>query len=171
MAVDSEKFKELYLFQKSQFEDEINRFNRLEDKAVRYLGSLTIAVSAFVIIVRWGAEKFIPPTNILEWVTVILISITLVAVVSAWSCVFCALQLQTLIKLNSDESMINYFKENKKETVYLGLAQRYSESCLKVAAEYEKKLKHVRKGYKEIIFAGWCFIISLVLIFSNIWNA
>jgi len=59
MAVDKDKYKALYEYQKAQFDDEKTRYSKLEDKATKYLTSLTIVISAYILIVG----KFIGASN------------------------------------------------------------------------------------------------------------
>ncbi|PCJ31712.1 MAG: hypothetical protein COA90_05465 [Gammaproteobacteria bacterium] len=169
MAVDIEKYKLLYEFQQEQFASERQRFTRLEDKSIKYLTSISIAITLYILLIRWAFEKIVPPSDFLGWLTVCSVAITFLAISSAWSFIFQSIKLQNLIKMQSDKTMIEYFKINKREVVYLGLAKKYSEATEKIEIEIEKKLKYINKGYAEIVFSAWCFFISTILIFIKIW--
>ncbi len=170
MAVDVEKYKLLYEFQQEQFNAEKQRFSRLEDKSVKYLTSITIAFTAYVLLIRWAFEKIIPPDDFLSWLTVSSVGLTFLVISSAWSFVFRSIKLQDSIKMQSDKTMIEYFKNNKKEVVYLGLAKKYSEATVKLEIEIKEKLKYINRGYSEIVFAAWSFLISTILIFTTMWT-
>jgi uncharacterized membrane protein YkvA (DUF1232 family) len=167
--VDHEKYKALYDYQKDQFESESGRFNRLEDKAVRYLTSITVAVSAYILLVRWSADKIIPPSGFLDWLVVISIVFTIISMASSWSFIFRSIKLQDLMKMPAGNEVSDLFHENERATVYLSLSRRYSEAAKEKERQYNLKLKNVRKGYSEIVFSGWCFLISISLIFANVW--
>lgn len=169
MAVDTEKFEALYEYQKQQFDEQRLRFDRLESKSTRYLGSITIAVSAYVLLVRGVMEQLLPPSGLLGWLVVVSIVVTFVSLASAWSMIFRSMKLQKLVKMDSSSATTEYFKRNKKESVYLGLAEKYSQATGMLSQEYEIKLEYVRKGYNEICFTGWCFFISTILIFAQVW--
>ncbi|HDX8376592.1 hypothetical protein [Aeromonas dhakensis] len=170
MTVDIEKYKLLYDFQKEQLAEERQRYTRLEDKSVKYLTSLTFALTAYILLVRWVSKSIFPPEGMLSWIVVVSISLTFLALCSSWSLILRSLQLQDLIKLQTDNTMIEYFKKNKREVVYLELAKKQSKAIAAINVEYEKKLALVRKGYQDIVFSGWCFFVSIVLIFIKIWN-
>lgn len=169
MAIDSEKYKTLYEFQKSQFEDERDRYNRLEDKSVKYLTSITIAMTGYILLLRWTLSEVIPPTSLMSWIVVILMLMTLMAMASSWSFVFRSIKLQNLIKIQSNDEMINYFKSNKKETVYLGLAKKYGEAIVLINYEYTEKLNNVRKAYSEITISAWLLFASIMSIIIHYW--
>ena len=169
MAIDSEKYKALYEFQKSQFEEERDRYRRLEDKSVKYLTSITIAMTGYILLLRWTLSEVVPPTSINSWVVVILMIMTLAAMASSWSFVFRSIKLQSLIKMQSNDEIINYFKNNKKETVYLGLARKYTDAIALINDEYTEKLNNVRKAYSEITFSAWLLLASLISIIIHYW--
>lgn len=169
MAVDNEKYKALYEYQKDQFESESERFNRLEDKAVKYLTSITVAVSAYVLLVRWCADKIIPPSGLMDWLVVISVVFTIVAMASSWSFIFRSIKLQDLMKMPAGDQVSELFHNNERASIYLSLSKRYSEAAKEKERQYSLKLKNVRKGYSEIVFSGWCFLISVSLMFANVW--
>jgi hypothetical protein len=170
VAVDSEKYKFLYEYQQEQFLAEKHRYSRLEDKSIRYLTSITIAVSAYVLIVRWAFERLVEVNSIKSWLTLISIVITIIAMCSAWSFIFRSIKLQKSIRMPSDIESIDYFKYNKKEVVYLGLAKKYSFATQELLVEIDQKLKNIKKGYMDIIFSAWSFLISITLIFITMWT-
>jgi len=170
MAVNIDKYKALYEYSKDQYNAENERFNRLEDKAVKYLSSITVAVGVYVLLVRWSAHKVIPPSDIVSWFAVISIVVTFLLMVTSWSFIFRSLRLQDLKKMPVGNEITEYFKNNNQAVVYLGLAKKYSDAAKAKESEYNSKLLNVRKGYSEIVLAGWSFVISVLLIFLTIWK-
>ncbi len=169
MPIDEEKYKALYEYHKDQFASESNRFNRLEDKSTKYLGAITVAVSAYVLLIRWSAEKILPPVDIISWLAVFSIGLTIFAMASSWSFIFRSIKLQDLMKMPIGSEITELFHNNEKATVYLSLSKRYAESAEAKEKQYLLKLVNVRKGYSEIVFSGWCFLVSVLLIFTNVW--
>lgn len=83
--VDLEKYKILYEHQKNQFEKEVERFRRLEEKATKYFGSITIAVGAYLFLVRCAVESLLPPKNLIGWLVIVSIVVTFVSFMSFMS--------------------------------------------------------------------------------------
>lgn len=169
MSIDDQKYKDLYHYHRDQFNSENDRYNRLEDKATKYLGAITVTVSAYVLLVRWSSDSIFPPDGFWDWLAVISILLTFAAMASSWSFIFRSIKLQDNKKMPVGNEITEYFHDNERATIYLGLAKKYAEATDAKEAEYDKKLIYVRKGYLEIIFSGLCFIISVLLIFTNVW--
>ncbi|WP_373071871.1 hypothetical protein [Sulfurimonas sp.] len=170
MSVDSEKYKLLFEYQKNQFDEEVNRYRRLEEKALKYLSAITFALGAYLFLIRQIIEGIIPPNNLLEWLIILSVAITFICFLSSWSLVFRAIKLSDIVKMPSDDKIISYFKKNTKETVYLGLSKRYSEAIKKVEENYSKKLDFVQKAYTDISGTIWTLSISIVLILILEWS-
>jgi len=170
MDVDTEKYKFLFEYQKSLYEEEINRYRRLEEKAMKYLSVITFSMGAYIFLVRWAIDKILPPNNLLEYLIIISIIFTFLCFISSWSLVFRAIQLSNIIKMPSNNDIIEYFKENAKETVYLGLSRKYSEAIIEIEKYYNKKLNFVQKSYTDIAGTVWALSISVILIFIKQWS-
>ena len=170
MEPDVEKYKYLYEFQKDQFDDGRKRFQRLEDKAFKFLTSLTVASSAYLLLVRSIYKNIEPSCDFLSVSVMISIVVTFLGACSAWSFIFRAMRLQTLVTLNSGPEMIAAFDKNKRASLYRQLACKYSEGTKTINEEYHKKLNYVRKAYDEVAFTGWSFLVSVILIFTYLWS-
>lgn len=140
MSADTEKYKALYDYHKDQFNEEKLRFNRLEDKAYKYLTSLTVAVSAYTLLVRSIYQQMAAPYDWLSFFVIGSIALTFYAACSAWSFIFRSIKLQALVKLPVGNEIINTFNNNKKAAVYLSLSRQYSKALGIMNVEYQKSL-------------------------------
>lgn len=168
--IDLEKFKILYEYQKNQFEKEIERYRRLEEKATKYFGSMTIAVGGYLFLARWAMGNIISPKNMIDWLVVISMAITFVSFMSSWSFSFRATRLSDIIRMPSDGALIDYFSDNERGTVLLGLSRRYSQAIVEIEGMYKERLSLVRKTYSEITFTAWVLSISVFLICASQWS-
>lgn len=163
-TIDSDKYKELFEYMKDAFSEESDRYKRLEEKAIKYLSSITIAVTAFVLLLRWSLDKLIPANSCMDYVVIILSIITLLSLSYSWYYLFISIKLQTLNKMPSGNDVIEMFKKNKIESVHLALAKRYSEGTEKRASEYMNKLNNLQKGYSGVLFSGVSFMVYVFLL-------
>lgn len=168
--IDLEKFKILYEYQKNQFEKEIERYRRLEEKATKYFASMTIAVGGYLFLARWAVENIVPPKFLFDWLVVISMAITFISFMSSWSFSFRATRLSNIIKMPSDESFIEFFLDNDRGAVLLALSSRYSEAIIEIEKKYKDKLSLVRKSYSEITFTAWALSVSVILICASQWR-
>ena len=167
--VDKDKYKALFEYMKDAFLEESGRYKKLEDKAIKYLSSITIAVSAFVLLLRWSLGELIPASGCLDYLVIIISFITLLSLSYSWYFLFLSIKLQTVFKMPSGNEVTEMFKKNKLESVYLALAKRYSEATEKKSKEYMNKLKNVQRGYKGVLFAGVSFIVFVLLLILHTW--
>jgi hypothetical protein len=165
MAVDKDKYKALYEYQKAQFDDEKTRYSKLEDKATKYLTSLTIVISAYILIVG----KFIGASNTIFCLTyaliIFFIVLTFLSFCSAWFSIFNSLKLQEVKKMPSDHHLIEYFLDNELPTIYWDLAEKYDEAIKWYRNKNHDKTVLMQQGYNEIIHSGIFFVISIFFIF------
>jgi len=168
--VDIDKYKVLFEYMKGEYSDESDRYRRLEDKAIKYLTSITVDVSAFVILLRWSLAELIPNDGCLSKLTIIASIITLISLSYSWYFLFLSLRLQTLYKMPIGNDIVDMFKKNKLDAVYLALSKRYSEGAEKRYEEYTHKLKNVQNGYRGVLFSAGSFIIFVALVIVQTWS-
>lgn len=162
MAYDREKYKTLYEYQKDQFDDEKQRYSKLEDKATKFLTALTIVISTYTLIVGKFLESL--PTDInafLKWSCYILIFLTFLCFCSAWSFIFRTLKLRDVPKMPSDKATIEYFLDNHLESIYWDRAEKYSEAINMYRNQNKEKTDLISNAYRDIAFASWVFVLSL----------
>jgi len=167
--VDKDKYKALFEYMKEAFSEESDRYIRLEAKAIKYLSSITIAVSAFVLLLRWSIDELIPANGCMDYIIISTSLLTLMSLSYSWYFLFISIRLQTLVKMPSGADVIEIFKKNKIESVYLALAKKYSKGTEKRAEEYTNKLRNVRLGYKGVLFSGGSFIVFVFLLILHKW--
>jgi len=170
MSIDTEKYKFLFEYQKSLYEEEITRFKRLEEKAMKYLSAITFALGGYIFLIRSTIDKILPPHNTLEYLIILSIIVTFICFISAWSLVFRTIQLSNIVKMPSNNDIIEYFKDNTKETVYLGLSRKYSEAIIEIEKYYAIKVAFAKKAYTDITGTVWLLSISVILIFIKQWS-
>ncbi|WP_093029434.1 hypothetical protein [Thiocapsa roseopersicina] len=154
---------------KDQHTEERDRFTRLEDKSIKYLGAVTIAVSAYTFLIRWVAEQTLPPQTGIERLLVIFMVTTFLALIVAWSFVFRSIKLQNVARMPYDDAVLEMFKNNNAASAYVALAERYGEAISVRQKEYCKKLAYVEKAYTGIFLAGLSFSIFIFLLVVNEW--
>ena len=168
--MDREKYKALFEYMEKQYSEERDRSGKLEDKAVKYLASITIAISAFVFLIRYVITEVLPPSGFTSWLVLISMAFTLLGLVSAWSMVFRSIKLQDVAKMPHGEDVIEMFNSKNLESIRLALAKRYSEAAKIREREYLNKLEYVKKAYSEIVFTGYCFLTFVVMLVVHGWS-
>ena len=71
MAQTLEKYRELYSLAKEVYNSELNRFDKIDDKAAKYLTSLTFVIGIFGLFGKWIIAEALPPSNLVEWLVIV----------------------------------------------------------------------------------------------------
>ena len=167
--MNTDKYKTLYEYMKNQYSEERERTSKLEEKAVRYFGTVTVAITGFVFLIRFAASDVIPPRGCVEWLIFLTMVLVFVSLASAWSAVFRCLALQRYKRMARGSETVELFNKNKYESVLLGLAKRYSEAADAIKTEYDKKLSLVNIAYGDIAFSAWGFVFFVLLVVVHKW--
>ncbi|MGX9188056.1 hypothetical protein [Stenotrophomonas sp. Ker107b] len=166
MEVD--KLKLMYEHQKAQFLLEVERYRRLEEKAAKYLASMSFFIAAFFVVAKWAGETVVPAKGFFDWLVIALLIYTFGSFISSWSFCFRATRLANMVKLSAAKEMVEFFLENHPPAVLLGLSRKYSEAILIIEGLYNKKLRYVEKAYGEISFSVGCLTVSVIVFLLSV---
>lgn len=165
MALDREKYKALYEYQKLQFEDEKGQYFKLEDKASKYLSFLTIFITVYVFVFTNFIKNITENINFILYIIIIFCFFSSILLFcSAWSFIFRTMKLMDIPKLTSNNELIEFFLDNDLESVYWDRAEKYSEAIQLYSAANNQKIKFMNIAYNEITFGSWLFVISICLL-------
>ncbi|MDV8151052.1 hypothetical protein KWF06_01545 [Acinetobacter baumannii] len=165
MAIDKEKYKVLYEYQKFQFEEERGHYFRLEDKAAKYLSFLTLSIPLYLFLFSNIISKIPIETNcILYFCLFFSILLSIACFCSAWSLIFRSMKLRDIPKLTSDQVLIDYFLDHDIATVFWDRAEKYGDAIKAYDLVNKEKIKLMRIAYKEIAFGSSFFMVFICLL-------
>ncbi|AKO53502.1 hypothetical protein ABA45_14660 [Marinobacter psychrophilus] len=167
LLMKSEKHEFLYQYARAAFEDELQRFRNIEDKATKYLSFLSIGIVAYSLMLRFFSSAFFPPEGILQWAACSVIAFTYLALVSAWSFLYRALRFIDMPRLPLHESFINEYEPKSLPTIHFSLMRTCSTALEYARSGNAEKSQLLIKGYRDIGVAMWALSISAILIVST----
>ena len=152
----SEKHEFLYQYARAAFEDELQRFRNIEDKAAKYLSFLSIGIVAYTLMLRFFSPVFFPPEEIIQWAICSVVVFTL----------YRALRFIEMPRLPLHEVFINEYEPKSLPTIHFSLMRTCSTALEYARAGNSEKSQLLIKGYREIGVAMWALSISAMLIVS-----
>lgn len=155
-----EKYKELYLLAKEVFNEEQNRFNRIDEKAAKYFSVLTLLVGAAGFFGKWLVNTLIPPDGTLEWALLLLGIGLLVTVLVSWFTVFSVFRIHEMRKIPLSSEMIDFFDKNKLLDIHYALARGLKEALEENRKTTDSKSRILSRGYNVMRIA----IVLLALV-------
>jgi len=164
---NKDSYKALYEHQKYQYEIEKNAYGKLEDKASKYLASLTVVITAYTAIIGIFLKNLLINLNpLVSFLCIFLIVFSFIFFCLSWYSIFRCLRLQEVFRLESNQEMIDYFLDQTYlETVYIYLSEKYDIAIQRYIEQNEKKINLIKNGYSEIIIAVLSSIILVFIIF------
>lgn len=163
--VDIAKYEALYEYQKNQLAVVKSHYEKLEDKAIKYLTYLSIFITAFSLLAKYYfIDEEIKVPIFLISLTSLYFSLTFIFVCLASGKLFSCIQVKDVFQVNTSEEMIAYFQENKIATVYLGLAHHYKDVISTYTEKNHEKAKLLQNAFEHIRLAGASLVIVIILI-------
>ncbi|WP_233527540.1 hypothetical protein JEM67_16925 [Serratia sp. PAMC26656] len=161
-----ERSKLYFEYQETQYAAALDRIRKLEEKGLKVFASLSVIVTAFILIVRFTAalllnQKFAA----LNMLICIAGFFTFLCLCSAWSFVFRAVLLKDIPKLPTNhQKMESVFLDNPRDSTYVGLAKQYSKATLKIEETQGDKAKLIGLSFREMAFTAWSFLVFVILV-------
>lgn len=165
-----EKYKELYNLSKEVLYEEQNRFNRINEKASKYLTVLTFMMGVYGFFLNLIVNDFIPSKSISEWIIVVLGFLIFSGVIISWFLIFCVLKIHEIKKIPLNFEMINFFDNNNLLDIYYALA-RGNKDALKINRDTtDRKSKLLSNGYRMIIVTTSLLVLFSLVFGYHKWN-
>ena len=164
---NKDSYKALYEHQKYQYEIEKNAYGKLEDKASKYLASLTVVITAYTAIVGIFLKELLINLNPLVcFLCIFLIVFSFIFLCFSWYSIFRCLRLQEVFRLESNQEMIDYFlDQDYLETVYLDKTKKYDKATQQYIKKNKKKINLIKNGYSEILVGVLSSVILIFIVF------
>lgn len=162
----TEKAELLIKHQKEQYESSVERIRRLEDKALKTFGSLSIVITVALLVVRYWWKDIFPehytPLHAFCWFFLIVFISTCFI---SWGFAFSAMQLQDLECPSSDATEIErFYMGNKIYNSLSAYAKEYSRLTGVVDKKHIEKSKVINFCFESMLYSAWSFVFFLILV-------
>ena len=166
------KYDDLFDFYIKLYDDAISRFRELDNKIARYLSaySILIALTGFV---GLNLRSLFIRSEWDVWITInyIILGAIILFLIPGYCYLLSALKMEDLERFAYDDSVIEFFLENRPIDIKYALSHRAKE-----AIEYNmllgtQKGKKITKAIKWSVPSMVLFVISLLLAIFNVYAA
>ncbi|ENG4133557.1 hypothetical protein ABT208_000537 [Escherichia coli] len=163
-----ERAELLYEYQCSQFELSLASIRRLEDKASKMMGFLTVIITTSLLIVRyWWGDIFTggyTPIRALCWGS---LALFLLFSAIAWGFSLSAMQVAEFERPSSSLQLTDFFIKNKRYQSLVEAANCYSGVTSKTDEAHNIKVDLIGKSFESIVLGAWSFI-AFILFFLTL---
>lgn len=165
----NEKHEFLYNYARAAFDDELQRFRNIEDKAAKYLSLLSVGIVAYTFLLRFYTASIFPAETFLQWCACIAVFVTYLAMISSWSFLYRALSFIEMPRLPLDDEFIGRYEPETLPTIHFALTRSCADALKYARKGNLEKSELLIKGYKDIAFSMWAISVSvMLLILSNL---
>lgn len=163
----ADQYKVLFDFYKAEYEALRNEFYKVEDKAAKYLTSLSVLSGILLVSFKGVVGDFQP--SFLSIVQVIVLCVLVVVVSTSWRFIFMVLKPVDLKTFPYTQDGIDYFQKVDLDAFYYSMSIEYVGIISTYKIAISEKTEFLKKAFSEIKFSGLVLLLFLSLIFvSNV---
>jgi hypothetical protein len=158
-----EKFRELYEYSREMHFKQLERANRVDQKAAMFLSALTVLLGFAGFLLKAVIEDTIPPQNTLDYVFLIATLLSGITVVGSWIAFLLVLRVRNLENLRLDDETLDFFQANRRVDIHYAISKRASEAFADNDSHIAAKLRRLTSGYLLAKISVLLLAISLAI--------
>ncbi|WP_282167612.1 hypothetical protein [Shewanella japonica] len=150
-----------YDYAKITLEQELRRFDSLDNKANKFLGFISVFLGVLVSLVGWGFDKFFPPVTVMQCCIVFLLFLIVFSLSLAWHYLFKSLKVAEMPTLKLDNVVCETLCKFEPDNIS-NIITSYKELLSVHKTAMVKKVEYVESAYNCISFGA---IVTLITVF------
>lgn len=163
----ADQYKVLFDFYKAEYEALRNEFYKVEDKAAKYLTSLSV-LSGILLVSFKGVVSDFQPT-FLSLAQVFILCVLIASLSTSWRFIFMVLKPVDLKTFPYTQDGIDYFDKVDLDVFYYSMSIEYVGIISTYKIAISEKTESLKKAFSEIKLSGLVLLLFLSLIFvSNV---
>lgn len=139
-----EKWKVLYKYSRQSLDEEVNRYQLLDAKAVKLLNTTSIALTIFLAFLNWLISL---SNNTFSIYVYLLSSAAFLTISISWFYYFRSMRLTKVPRMPLDANTLELFKTEKLYDIYIALHKTCLSSVEDSCEINEKKASYLKLGY------------------------
>lgn len=165
---DTEKFKFLYEYKKYHLDILRDNYKELENKATKYLTFITLTLTVITVLCRAYLTECQPISTrgVMYYISLIFLILFVIAVFPILRWLFLCIRINKVGDLPKSGTK-EYFLENIKDTVYLGISDRLDEVIDSYKKINKEKAKYLKKAFEEIKVCSLIFFTFIITFLLN----
>jgi len=159
-----DKWELLYNHALKAFDLEVQRFYRLDDKAMKFITAISLVITIFLAVFKWVVENDLVVYSV--YIYVILFAL-FTSLCIAWTSFFSSLRLASSPVLDVSDNMLSLFKTKDIATLRVSIFKGCQQAIEDRRNITIKKASYMNRGYKATISSATLLVILIVAIFGE----
>ncbi len=157
-----DKWSFLYNYSRKAFDDEISRFARLDEKAIKLLTATSVIITAFIALSKWLFSD--NQNNHFTIYVYILSGLIFILLCVSWIFYFLSLKLAVIPKMPLTDEVFELIKNKNIATVHVALYKSAKKAVEEISSIINKKSKYLVYGFKCTLIAGLLLVLFVSMI-------
>ena len=154
-----QKYKELYLYSTNLLKEELDRFNRADEKAAKIGATFVFLIGGAAYFDKAISDKLIPPHSRLEWALVILGGLTLAVSFFGWFLANWVPRMRGYSRLPLNKAVFDFFDEQPLLNFYGSFSKNAQEA-------FEANERRTNKKHAVLVKAFYSLVLATMLLVS-----
>ncbi|EOR08653.1 hypothetical protein F896_01179 [Acinetobacter genomosp. 15BJ] len=159
LKAETERYKVLFDFYKSEYDALRNEYYKVEDKAAKYLTSLSVLSGILLVLFKEVINNF--QLNVLSSIQVSILCLLVLSISASWRFIFMVLKPVSVKSFPYSQKGIDYFDSVKLSTFYYSMSIEYVNLIDSYKGAIEKKTEFLKRAFSEIKCSGLLLLIFL----------
>jgi hypothetical protein len=168
MAID--KYRELYNWSNTVLQNEHERFNRIDEKAARYLSVITLLIGVEGAFGKTIFQQLVPPVTFLQWSLLNVAVLSNLMLTASWFVAFWTLRIAELKHQPLTQEMIEFFNNQTEVNIYYHIAKANGDAWEENRRITDRKAKALFYAYWMIVGTVVSIILFISLLFIQTWS-
>ncbi|PWK07058.1 hypothetical protein C7421_1089 [Pantoea ananatis] len=152
-------------FFKDQYDYGLERMRRIEDKALKLFGSVSVIITALVLTIRFvGGELLNSDADFFTVSLLIFGAGTFISLVISWVMVFSAVTLKDLPTLITDSDTATFFLTKPRNETLWDEAEQYHNALKDINNIHDKKAWRINISIHAMWLTAFFFVVFVVLL-------
>lgn len=159
-----DKWVFFYEYARKALDEDIQRFQIIDQKAIRFLTLISVVIGAFSGVVPWAFDNNFPPSGWLSWALSIVLILAFLCLAAAWSMLYRSIKLANVPRMPLNDQVDNLFWDSSLPHIYYMLTKTCRKALDVNRSVIDKKGEFMRSAYALIAASAWLVVSSVVLI-------
>ncbi|EIU7622133.1 TPA: hypothetical protein ACN343_003663 [Vibrio parahaemolyticus] len=156
-----DKWAFLYTYSRKSLDEEIARFQIIDDKSVKLLSTVSVIITIFLAMFNWIIEVSKTDFSIYVYITATALFFTLGI---AWFFFFGALKLTYTPRMPLNDSIFALVKDNNMPTIHVALYKTCQNAVVMTRSNIDIKAKKLKYGYVATSCSAAILILLITIV-------
>ncbi|RSE33390.1 hypothetical protein EGT62_09200 [Acinetobacter junii] len=162
---NADRYKVLFDFYKGEYDALRNDYYKVEDKAAKYLTSLSVLSGVLLVLFKEVVSDF--QLSILSSIKIVVLCVLVLSLSAAWRFIFMTLKTIQIKTFPYNQEGIDYFNEIDLDTFYYSMSISYVDLIKSYKDAIETKTQFLNRAFSEIKFSGLGLLFFLTIYFVD----